>query len=106
MTHPETKPTCKKHIVDYLSEDIHVSQWFSNPAHCTKCVAGALFEIVKSNKSIQNLDTLGKKYYSYYINANRKNSVQDIRKNIISPLDHIFDNCHLRYSKWCPKKRI
>ena len=37
---------------------------------------------------------------------NRKNSVEDIRKNIMSPLDHMFDDHRTCDSKWCDKNRI
>ena len=37
---------------------------------------------------------------------NRKKNVEDIRKNIMVPLDHMFYDHHLCDSKWCYKKRL
>ena len=37
---------------------------------------------------------------------NIKNNVEDVRKNIMAPLDHMFDDHHLCDSKCCYKKRI
>ena len=61
---------------------------------------------MKSIKKIKKLDALRlKKYYSYYIKMNREKSVEDMMKNIMAPLDHMFDDHHLCDSKWCYKKR-
>ena len=85
------RPTCKKNIGGYLFEEIPVPTWFSDPAHRTKCVVGAFFELVKSIKSMKRLDEMIlKKYYSYYIKMNRKRIVEDIMKNIMVTLDHIL----------------
>ena len=37
---------------------------------------------------------------------NSKKSVEDIKKNIMTPLDHIFDDHFMCDSKCCYKKRI
>ena len=51
---------------------------------------------------MNKLDTLGlKEYYPYYIKMNRKKSVEDIRKNIMASLDHMFDDHNLCDSNWC-----
>ena len=62
---------------------------------------------MKNIKIIKALDALRlKKYYSYYIKMNRKNSVKDIRNNIMAPLDHTFDDHNICVSKRCYKKCI
>ena len=50
------------------------------------------FELVKSIKKMKKLDALMlKKYYSYYIKIDMKNSVEETMKNIKAPLHHTFD---------------
>ena len=58
LTHSETRPKCKKHIIGYSPEIIPVLQWFSDPAHCNKCVTGVFFELVNITKSIKKFNTL------------------------------------------------
>ena len=96
LNHPVTKPTCKKHIGGYLSKEISMPQWFTDPTHRAKCVSGEFFELVKIFKSLKKLEALRlKNYCSYYIKMNRKKSIEDIRKNIMESLDHIFDDHNL-----------
>ena len=50
------------------------------------------FELVKSIKKMKKLDALMlKKYYSYYIKIDMKNSVEETMKNIKAPLEYTFD---------------
>ena len=106
LTHPDKKPAGRKNIGGCLPKEIPVSEWYADPTHRAKCVAGAFFKLVKSIKKMKKLDALRlKKYYSYYIKMNRKKSVEDMMKNIMAPLDHMFDDHHLCDSKWCYKKR-
>ena len=107
LTHPETRPTRKKNIGGYLPKYIPVHQWFTDLTHRAKYVTCALFELIKSAKSMRELYSLRlKKDYSYYIKMNRKKCVEDVRNNIMAPLDHMFDDHHMCDSKLCYKKRI
>ena len=47
-----------------------------------------------------------KNFYSYYIKMNMKNNVEDVRNNIMAPLDHMFGDHRLRDSKRCYNKHI
>ena len=107
LIHPVIRPINKTTLGDYLPKEINVPQWFIDLIYRTKCIICTFFEIVKSIKSMKKLDALRlKKYYSYYIKMNRKNSSDDIRNNIMATLDHMFDDHGLCNSNWCYKKCI
>ena len=64
-------------------------------------------ELVRSIKSIKKLDALRlKKLHAYYIKINRKMSVDDIRKIIMAPLSHMFDDHRRGDSNWCCTTQI
>ena len=58
LTHPQTRPTGKKHIGGRLHIIIPKPKWFADPTHRSKCVAGAFFYLVKVNKKMTKLDAL------------------------------------------------
>ena len=105
LTHPEKRPRGEVNIGGRLPKEIPVPKWFADPTHRAKCVAGKFFNYNKVNKNMSKLDCLRlKKYYSYYIKCNRNKNIEDLMKNIMAPLDHLFDDHKHCDSTWCHKK--
>ena len=105
LTHPDKRPRGEVNIGGHLPKEIPVPKWFADPTHRAKCVAGKFFKYNKTNKNMSKLDCLRlKKYYSYYIKCNRNKNIEDIMKNIMAPLDHLFDDHKHCDSSWCHKK--
>ena len=107
MQHPYTKPNGKVNQGGDLPMEIPVPEWFADPNHRAKSVGNVMFELVKTNKEMTKLDALRiKKYYSFYVKQNRGEGIDELMKNRMCPIDHLFDdhtNCN---PTWCEKKRI
>ena len=110
IDHHKTKPRGKKNIGGSLPSHIPVPNWYADPTHRAKCVAGSFFDLTKGPKSETRANKLDafrmKKYYSYFIKQNRSKGLAWLVKHAMSPLDHMFDNHSLCHSSWCHKKRI
>ena len=105
VTHPAKRPRGAVNIGGRLPKEIPKPKWFADPTHRAKCVAGKFFKFMKANKSMTKLDCLClKKYYLYYIKCNQDKSLSDIMKNVMAPLDHLFDDHKHCDSNWCYKK--
>ena len=109
LTHPKYLPRGKKNIGGSLPIEIPQPNWYADPTHRAKCVAGSFFELCKGKKSdirANKLDAFRmKKYYSYYIKQNRGKGISYLMKHAMAPLDHMFDDHSLCDSSWCHKKR-
>ena len=79
IKHPKTRPKGKKNIGGSFPKHIPVPNWYADPTHRAKFMAGLFFELTKGKKAEvrgNKLDTLRmKKYYSYFINQNRSNGI-------------------------------
>ena len=110
ITHPHYKPRGWKNHGGSLPLDIPVPQWFADPTHRAKCVAGSFFEMTKGAKSdtrATKIDALRmKKYYSYFIKQNSSKKIEWLLQHALAPLDHLFDDHRLCDSSWCHKKRL
>ena len=105
LTRLDKRPRGEVNIGGRLLKEIPVPKWFADPTHRAKCIAGKFFKYNKTNKYMSKLDCLRlKKYYSYYIKCNRNKDIEDIMKNIVAPIDHLFDDHKHCDSSWCHKK--
>ncbi len=96
ISHPEYKARGWKNRGGSLPLDIPVPNWFADPTHRAKCVAGAFFEMTKGPQSdtrSTKLDALRmKKYYSYFIKQNCKKDIEWLMNHAMTPLNHLFDD--------------
>ena len=110
ITHAQYKERGWKNHGGSLPSDIPEPNWFADPTHRAKCVAGAFFEMTKGAKTdirATKLDALRmKKYYSYFIKQNCTKEMEWLLEHAMAPLDHLFDNHHLCDSTWCHKKKV
>ena len=51
LTHPKYRPKGKKNIGGQLPLSIPEPNWYADPTHRAKCVAGAFFELTKGKKT-------------------------------------------------------
>ena len=109
LTHPKYRPNGKKNIGGQLPLSIPEPNWYADPTHRAKCVAGAFFELTKGKKSASRAHKLDafrmKKYYSYYIKQNRAKGIVWLAEHAMAPLDHLFDDHNLCNSSWCHSKK-
>ena len=109
ISHFKTRPRGKVNIGGCLPSTIPEPNWYADPTHRAKCVAGAFFELTKGRKSAKRAHKLDafrmKKYYSYYIKQNRSKGIEWLAKHAMAPLNHLFDDHSLCTSSWCHKKR-
>ena len=87
---------------------IREPNFFADPTHPAKCVAGVFFDMTKEGPMetrASKLDALRmKKYYSYFIRQNRTKSIDFLVANAMAPLNHFFGNHDLCSSNWCSCK--
>ena len=109
ISHPEYKPRGWKNHGGSLPLDIPVPNWFADPTHRAKCVAGAFFETTKGPQSdtrATKLDALRmKKYYSYFIKQHCKKDIEWLMDHAMAPLNHLFDDHALCDPSWCHKRK-
>lgn len=109
ISHPKYKPNGRKNIGGSLPVDIPEPNWYADPTHRAKCVAGSFFDLCKGKKSDTRATKLDafrmKKYYSYYIKQNRDKGLSWLMEHAMAPLDHMFDDHTLCSSSWCHRKR-
>ena len=71
ITHAKYNPRGWKNIGGSLPDHIPEPNWFADPTHCAKYVAGDFFEMTKGPLSSTRATKLNalrmKKYYSYFI---------------------------------------
>lgn len=106
LTHPKKRPNGNVNIGGRLPLSIPEPKWFADPSHRTKCVRNMFYGLVATHKDMKPFYAMRlKKYFGYYLHQNRSKSIEELQKNAMAPLKHLFDNHEFCQSTWSAKKK-
>ena len=88
-----------------LAETTPTPRFLTDPGHRIKVIGKALFGLVTKTKNIDEVRTVDvlrlKKYFSFYISQNKHKSFDEFKRNIRSPIEHLFGDHTYCDSSWC-----